>query len=221
MDSPERGALVPLGEGIDLPDPTQLRQQLTESLRTHSARLRKERGVVTGPEDCYDLIRRLAAVQERMGDYSRAFLAVGRSAKDEQEEELASAVGEQDGIPTSNLRVPTAGGDVLLRRDLVNEHEIDIRQVVAVLAAMVADEWHTIGLDRNPPQIQIRPEKFAIEVTLRALELVGAAKPKVTQVRALADTLARRGDDQLAKIARDAIRTTQTYKGIKVERGKT
>lgn len=212
MSTDFSGALVPLGEG-DFPAPTDLKVHLTRQLNEHVQRIRDERGEVTGPEDCYDLIRRLTAAGERLGEYSRVFGAVAKTTKDVTEEELSEAVGEQDGIPTSNLRVPTAGGDINVNRDIQNIYDIDMSQVVAVLAAQVSARWQLA--EESPAE---HPEEFAIAVAEVALTFVGATKPKVTAVRGLADQLSRDGDDQLAKIARDSIRQTRKFKGIKVDR---
>jgi hypothetical protein len=213
MNDDFSGALVPLGDG-DFPAPTDLKVRLTEQLNAHVQRIRDERGEVTGREDTFDLIRRLTAAGERLGEYSRAFGAVAKTTKDIVEEELFEAVGEQDGIPSSNLRVPTAGGDINVNRDIQNIYDIDMHQVIAVLAHRIDAIWEA---DRvvDPGQ---EPLEFAIEVAEEALKFVGAAKPKVTAVRALAEQLSRDGDDQLAKVARDSIRKTQKFKGIKVDR---
>lgn len=213
LDADVSGALTPLGSG-NFPAPTDLKRLLLADMESHVARLRAERGEVTGPEDCFDLIRRLTQAGERMGEYQRAFGAVAKTAKDITEEELLEAVDEQDGIPTSNLIVPTAGGDIKVNRDIQNVYDIDMRQVVAVLAAQAADRWLN-ELNVDPAD---KFEEFAIEVAEAALSFVGAAKPKVTAVRALADELSRAGDDQLARVARDAISKHVKYRGIKVER---
>lgn len=212
MNDDFAGALIPLGEG-NFPAPSDLKTRLTEQLNEHVQRIRDERGEVTGPEDTFDLIRRLTAAGERLGEYGRAFTAVAKTTKDIVEEEHLEAVGDSDGIPASNLKVPTAGGDILITRDLQNVYDIDMEQVVAVLAAQVSTSFEKRGGD---PARQ--PEDYAIEVALTALTFVGAAKPKVTAVRALAEQLSREGDDQLAKVARDSIRKTQKFKGIKVDR---
>jgi len=206
------GALVPLGSG-DFPAPSDLKRRLTESLNEHVARIREERGEVTGQEDTFDLIRRLTEAGERLGEYARAFGAVAKTTKDVVEEELHEAVGDTDGIPTSNLNVPSAGGDIAISRDLQNIYDIDMSQVVAVLTAQIAATWQ--ATDTAPGE---RPEEFAIEVALAALTFVGAAKAKVSAVRALADQLSRDGNDQLARVARDAITKRVEYRGIKVDR---
>lgn len=218
----DTGALVPLGTGDDLPDPTELKRQLTEQLTEHVRRIREERGPVTQPADTYDLVRRLTAVRERLGDYSRAFTGVADSAKGCLEEELFEAVSEQDGIPTAPLNVPTAGGDITVRADTSNAHDIDMSQILACLAAMVADEWvqtfHTDPERGGLAMPRDEPEQFAIEVAERALDFVGAAKPKVSKVRAFASKLARAGRDDLSAVASSAIVTRRVYNGIKVER---
>jgi hypothetical protein len=217
MNDDFSGALVPLGDG-DFPAPTDLKVRLTEQLNAHVQRIRDERGEVTGPEDTFDLIRRLTAAGERLGDYGRAFMAVAKTTKDIVEEEHLEAVGDSDGIPASNLKVPTAGGDISITRDLQNQYDIDMDQVVAVLAAQTALAWGERAcqdLQLSTPSEQ--PEQFAIEVALTALSFVGAAKPKVTSVRALAEQLSRDGDDQLAKVARDSIRKTVKYRGVNVK----
>lgn len=208
----DTGALVPLGTGDGLPDPTELKRQLTEQLTEHVRRIREERGPVTQPADTFDLVRRLTTVRERLGDYSRAFTGVADSAKGCLEEELFEAVSEQDGIPTAPLNVPTAGGDITIRADTSNSHDIDMSQVIACLSLQVFEEWTAGG--REPYDIV----DFGQAVAERALDFVGAAKPKVSKVRAFASELARAGRDDLSAIAASAIVTRRVYNGIKVER---
>lgn len=206
------GALVPLGAG-NFPAPSVLKVKLTEMLNEHVQRIRDDRGEVTGEEDTYNLVRRLTDTGERLMEYSRAFAGVAKTTKDIVAEELLEAVGEMDGIPTSNMRVPAAGGDINVTRDIQNIYDIDMSQVISVLAAQMSAAW--AHADLTPAN---QPEEFAIAVAEQALFFVGAAKPKVTAVRGLAEQLARDGDDQLAKVARDSIRKTQVFKGVKVER---
>lgn len=207
----DAGALVPLGTGDGLPDPTELKRQLTEQLTAHVARIREDRGPVTQQADTYDLVRRLTSVRERLGDYSRAFTAVADSAKGCLEEELFEAVSEQDGIPTAPLNVPTAGGDITVRADTSNVHDIDMSQVIACLSLLVFAEQTADG--QRPDIVE-----FGQAVAERALDFVGAAKPKVSKVRAFASELARAGQNDLSAIAVSAIVTRKVYRGVKVER---
>lgn len=210
-DQPDvSGALAPLGSG-NFPAPTELKTILITALNERVARIRADR-TVTCPEDAFPLVRSLNECQERMGDYQRAFAAVAGEAKNIAKEEYAEVVPEQDGVPLSDLTVPTAGGDIRFKRDMRNTHDIDMHQVVAVLAAQTAARW------TGEQWAVAGPEEFAIEVALSALEFVGAAKPKVTAVRALAAQLSRDGDDRLAAVARSAIVTTRKFHGVKVER---
>ncbi len=200
----------------DLPAPLDLRTALWEAINDGVERVRVNRGVTSAREDHFYMIRGLQALRDVTADYERLFKDLDKLLVQIIEEEHLDAVGESDGIPTGNLRVPTAGGDINVTRDLQNLYDIDMEQVVSVLAAQTASAWERDG--REPTGQPEEIAEFAIEVALTALSFVGAAKPKVTSVRALAEQLSRDGDDQLAKVARDSIRKTVKFKGIKVDR---
>lgn len=202
-----------------LPTPHDTRVELTERLNEAVARVRAERGEVHGREDTYALIRSVQSVSELISDYSSAFKAVAGVGKQILEEELFEAVGESDGIPVSGLTVPHSGTNIAITRKTHNEYNIDTGQVLAALAALVANEWNraaACGVLTITPESE--PEQFAMAVAERALIMVGAATLKVTHVRALAVELAASGEDQLAAIVNDAIDKHLKYDGISVKR---
>lgn len=214
-------SLVPLPTSNlpGLPTPHDTRVELQERLEEAVAKVRAER-TVHSPEDTFALIRSVQGASELMIEYGKAFTAVAATGKKILEEELFEAVGEQDGIPLSGLTVPhRAGGDIRLGVRVKNEYFFDMDQVVAALAALVASEWEAAlesgDTDATPTSA---PQVFARAVAMRALELMGATKPKVTQVKRVAHDLSANGDDQLARIVLDAIGMNRKFEGISVDR---
>lgn len=218
---------IPLTKIPGLPSPHDMRLFLETELAGAVGRIRTDRGDVTVREDTYELVTSLHGFGELMTDYSKAFVTVSKTVKGYEEEELHEAVGDADGIPAENMTVPSAGGDIKITRKFHNEYNIDLEQVVSALAAQVSAEWHdraTVSVDNTDlqsighPFPQNQPEQFAITVALRAIEFMGAAKPKVTQVKALAAEMSRSGDHKLAAVVTGAIGKTQHYDGIDVKR---
>lgn len=214
-------SLVPFPERQlpGLPTPHDTKTFLTERLNEAVVRVRTER-TVHSPEDTYALIRSVQGVSELIAEYGNAFKAVAATGKKILEEELFEAVGEQDGIPLSGLTVPhRQGGDIRIGVKTKNDYFFDMNQVVAALTALVASEWqdaHAVGATDITPASE--PEQFAISVAMRALELMGASQPKVTQVKRVAHDLSASGDDKLARVVLDAIGKNRKFEGITVER---
>ncbi|HEY2086981.1 MAG TPA: hypothetical protein VGH54_13305 [Mycobacterium sp.] len=201
-----------------LPTPHDTRVELVERLLEAVVQARKER-TVHGREDTFALIRSVQAFDELMAEYAAAFTAVTTTGKGVIEDELFTAVGDSDGIPTSGMTVPQAGGDIQITRKTHNDYFVDLPQVIAALSALVSAEWAAAFVskvtDITPSS---DPEQFACAVALRACEFLGAAKPKVTKVRGLAHDLAAAGEDQLAAVVSDAITKNLKYDGIDVKR---
>ncbi len=203
-----------------LPSPHVVREELVKRLNEAVAEAREARGKVRNPEDVYPLVRSVQGVSELLDEYAAAFKVPTKTARAILEEELHEVIPEQDGIPISGLTVPQAEGDIRIGVDVKTEYFIDMSQVLGALAALVSSEWvAAYTAEQSDLMPGTAPEQFAMEVAERALAFMGASQAKVTHVRALADNLARRGEDQLAGVVRDAIRKNRKYAGIKVTRG--
>jgi hypothetical protein len=195
-----------------------MRVELTERLSEAVEQARAAR-TVHSREDTYALVRSVQAFDELMTAYGNACLAVAKTGKGVIEDELFTAVGESDGIPTSGMVVPQSGGDIQITRKTHNDYFVDLPQVIAALAALVSAEWKARYVnDATDITPNSEPEQFGCAVAERAIGFLGAAKPKVTQVRKLAHDLAAAGEDGLAAVVNDAIRSKRIYDGITVER---
>lgn len=209
-----------------MPAPSDVAQALRDALYQRVAAERANRGEVHQPEDVSPLVRSLAGAQELLNDYARAFTRAATIAKDELDEELFTAVGNQDGIPMSGLKVPDLDGtDILFSLIKPNTHGIDERTVVAAVIG------HTIATRRGSEPSQNddetnheydqRYEGWMADVIEQAVDQVldlGSYALQVSKVKAYAVALAGQGEDNLAGVVRGSINTTATYRGIKVER---
>jgi hypothetical protein len=205
--------------------------ELAEALRGGAnetmARLRRERGAVHRQEDIYATGRWMMATVERLEDYGRAFASAAATIKAYAEEELLEAVGEQDGIPTQNLTIPSADGDVQLTRKIQNEHDIDTDDVFTALAFAILEEYRGTepaqGGQESDAEYVATYEEWMAEMLVTAMRrstgLVNY-KPLVTKVRELATDLARAGQDSVAATVRDAIRTKKKLTGVDLSRKK-
>jgi len=216
----ETPALLPDRLHPEIPTPDGIRPWLRGRLDEAVARIRTARGEIDGPEDVYPLVRSTEGYRDLMAAYGRAFKGAAEDAKAVLEEELLEVVPEQDGIPLGRLHVPNRDGTTIrVAAKTENEHDVDRDQVLAALAALVAEEWAARReTDDTCEWPGSSPEQFAIEVAARALEMMGAAKIKVTHARALAARLDQLAAPGLAQVVRDAIRTKRIYKGVQVER---
>jgi hypothetical protein len=214
-----------LHDGRHVPAAPDLRKQLHLGLDAMITEGRAGR-TVAAPEDTYPLQRRLAAVEETAKDYGRAFSEFARDVRAVVEEELADAVGEQDGIPMSGLTVPdTDGTDLKITLDARNEYDVDRDALFPALAYAVLSE------QSDAISAMFRAEFTGDGDTAQAA-LVGLLtyamgravnhgrfEPRVSKVRATAKELARQpGGDVLAGTVTDAIRKTVLYRGVRVER---
>lgn len=216
----EPATLLPERRLAEIPAPSDIRPWLRQRLDDAVSRIRTARGDIVNQEDVYPLVRSTEGYRDLMAGYARAFKGAADDAKAVLEEELLEAVGEQSGIPLGRLYVPDGDGtEIKVSPDTENEHDVDRDQVLGALAALVAEEWAARReADDTCEWPGSSPEQFAIEVATRALEMMGAAKIKVTRARALAARLDQLNAPGLAQVVRDAIRTKRIYKGITVER---
>jgi hypothetical protein len=224
--------LAPLPESVEnLPEPREFARLLRERLEAEIIRVREERGEVHQAEDVYQLSRGLSRYIEIAGEYKRAFDGTAKIAKQELENELIDAVGEQDGTPTGGLTVPDLDGtDIKLALDQANSYDIDASVLRSALAARILESG---AVQENVEQLAVsaavhddeeasgKLDNYLAEVITLALEeyeQLGAFSPQVSKVRAFAKDLAGRGADSLASLVSAAIRKTQTYRGVKVSR---
>ncbi len=220
--------LVPLPDNVrSLPAPQDVGRALKEALTARVAAERAARGEVHQPEDVSPLVRSLAGAHELLGEYARAFTGAAGLAREELDEELLAAVGEQEGIPISGLTVPDLDGtDLRFTLNKTNNHDIDER---AVLAAVIGNtiaatrdtepEWDEDIEDASA--YRDRYEDWMCHVMERAIDTVialGSYSMQVSKVNAYAVTLAGQGHDSLASVVRGSVKTTQKYRGTKLER---
>jgi hypothetical protein len=204
-----------------MPAPHDLVGILRERLDALVLQLRAERGEVHAPEDVYVPMRRLGALAEGLGDYGRAFSKVAGEVRGHIQDELELAVGEQDGIPNSGMRVPDEDGtDLLVSLDTRNEYNIDTAVVINGVAlqtmSMFPGVARNIALDDDEADEELLRILVAAMVQLIAC---GTFKPQVTKVRALATEIART-DPKVASTITSMLATAKRteFKGVKIKR---
>lgn len=227
--------LAPLPEPVrKLPEPRALAALLRERLESEIVRVRDERGDVHAPEDTHQLVRALQGFREAAADYSRAFSTVAGIAAQEIEQELLSAVGEQDGIPNGPMTVTDRDGtQIKLSVDNSNSYEIDKDSVYPTLAELLMATHPTLTDDilnaalTYALEVDDRPAmgaefngtvNRALVAAMQELETIGTVTLQVTKVKALAGSLGRLGADSLAAVATGAIRKTTKYSGVGIKR---
>jgi hypothetical protein len=198
-------------------------------LESEIQRVREERGPVAAPEDTFALVRSLQSFWEVMAEYSRVISGVVKVAKQEQEEELKTAVGDQDGVPNGSLTVPdTDGTAIKLTLSAPNVHTIDVEPLRAALAweilattdvteqVMETAMAAVMELDDRAKALEDLESTMmrAITLALARQEELGKFEPQVSKVRALAKTLASAGFDNVAATVTRSITTKKDYKGI-------
>lgn len=193
-----------------LPAPAQVRKLLGEQFTAAVTRERQARGPVRQESDVWPMVRAVEGFRDLVTSYSRALADVAKQAKQVLGEEMVEVHGDQAGIANGSLRVPTAGGVLTVKPATEPVHEFDRDQVMAALSAFVGAQWRA---EPTMPDPASDPEQFGMAVACAALDMMGAAALKVTHVRALADRLGMAGEDSLAQVVRDAIRTKRRLKG--------
>lgn len=219
-----------------LPSPREFGKMLRDYLDTELIRVREERGEVHAPEDTFALVRSLRKFREVTQEYANAWTSVGKVADQEVEQELSTAVGEQDGVPIAGLTVPdTDGTEIKITRVMPNSHHIDTSTVLDVVCAEVMEEMdviqataeYAVAMALNPDTADVSREHLetiiagAMRVAIdRAIEL-GSYSAQVSKVRAFAKRLASAGHDYLAGVVTKAVVTTKGYTGVKIERAES
>ncbi|HEY2101421.1 MAG TPA: hypothetical protein VGH72_33495 [Pseudonocardia sp.] len=227
MTDSDETALV-LG-GQTLPTARNIRTVLREQIEAGVITERRRRGDVHQPEDTFPMQRSLADVIRACLEYRDAFDFARKEALAIAEEELITAVGDQDGIPASPLTVPDAEGDVKITLDTQNEYDIDpdaLRSAVAF--AVLSDSAELIerlfreDIRQTPDQDWDEREGILAQLITDALTMLGTLgkfTPQVSKVRAFAAELARTpGGDGVSSTVSSSIRKNVRYRGVKVER---
>lgn len=219
-----------------LPAPHDLVGMLRAQLEEVVSNARKNRGEVLTPEDTFDIQLGLAQVIEGLTDYGRAFTKVAREAKGYVEDELIEAVGEQDGIPTSGLKVPDPDGTtVVISRDTSNVYTFDMHALLNAVAFMVMESWsvtdRVLDLARGHLATESHTERAAIRqelenylagrllAALEQLTQLGKVEPQVTKVGTFTESLARMpGGPMIASTVTGTTRKKPVYKGVSIKR---
>jgi len=194
--------------GPQMPAPHTLVGILRQHLEELVIFLREERGEVHVREDVYGSVLRLGALVEGLQDYAAAFKKIATEAKGYIQDDLELAVGEQDGIPLSGMKVPDPDGtDINVALDTSGEYTFDLDAIVNGVAHAV-QAAHGI-VDAAIHQLLVE--------SMERLQATGQYKPQVTKVRALATEIART-DPKVASTITSTIKRTTVFKGIKIKR---
>lgn len=212
----------------NLPSPREFAKILRERLEGEVLRVRQERGEVHAPEDTHALLRSLQGFREVAGEYARAWTGVAKVAGQEAEEELKSAVGEQEDVPNSGMDVPdTDGTTIKVTLDTVNDYTIDPEALRFAVAGWVTADADLMNRVREAAmEDAMFNERENLENVLAAavleglhvMERAGLFTPQVSKVRALAKEIGGKGLDHLASVLTGAIHKKTVYKGVKLAR---
>lgn len=208
--------------GPQMPAPHTLVGILRQHLEELVIFLREERGEVHVREDVYGSVLRLGALVEGLQDYAAAFKKIATEAKGYIQDDLELAVGEQDGIPLSGMKVPDPDGtDINVALDTSGEYSFDLEAIMTGVAHQVATtnpvaQLLTAVLDEDKPHVADMLVELLV-AAMTALAAAGQYRPQVTKVRALATEIART-DPKVAGTITSTIKRTTVFKGIKIKR---
>lgn len=193
--------------GTTMPATPSVLRQMRDHLSNVVRQARAERGEVHTPEDVFPVVNRLADVIDSLDDYAHAFRTVRAEAVGFIGDELELAVGEQDGIPASGLKVPAPDGttvDVAL--DVTSgkySFDLDALIKVALVSALVAGDLPADAMD-------------GADQVIRTVLGMGSFSPQVTKVQAFKDEVARTDPKMASTIT--WTRADNVFKGVKIKR---
>lgn len=201
--------------GATMPATPSVLRQMRDHLTNVVLQARAERGEVHTAEDVFPVVNRLADVIDGLDDYAHAFKTVRAEAVGFIGDELELAVGEQDGIPTSGLKVPAPDGttvDVAL--DVTSgKYSFDLDALIKVV---VADQIGWLDdPDHGDDPAWSTPEA-AMERAIHAALALGSFTPQVTKVQAFKEEVARTDPKMASTI--QWTKADNTFKGVKVKR---
>lgn len=220
----ERGLELAAGT---LPSARSIAAELKSQLNAAILAERARRGVVQMPEDTWAMHRSLARVIETCGEYGRAFTAAAKEARQVAEEELITAVGEQEGQPNQGMTVPDADGDVVIGLDTVNTHTYDPDALFAAVAFEVIESMDVVKWVRSIESGTMDSDvadglASMLVLALQRLTELGKFEPQVTKVNKFTSELARMGGtDGVVSSVTSSHTVRSVYKGVKVERKET
>lgn len=217
--------LEPAFPAATLPAPHDLVGELRLRLEAVVTEERNQRGEVHSPEDTYPVVRRVGALSEGLTDYGRAFLKIAKEANGYIQEELEEAVGEQDGIPLSGMRVPDVDGtDLKIELDSRNQYDVDTAVVIqgVVVYTLTSDPaalaLAELDAGREPEQwgAALSTLLFA---AMENLVACGRFQGQVTKVREMAAEISRT-DTKVASTITDMLKRAKRteFRGVKVKR---
>lgn len=205
--------------GPQMPAPHTLVGILRQRLEAMVLELREERGEVHVPEDVYPSVLRVGALIEGLQDYAAAFKKIAGEAKAYVQDDLEAAVGEQDGIPNSGMKVPDPDGTNLrVDLDTTGEYSFDLEAIMRGIAVQLMTEFPNDARDPALDGDQADGELYVMLLkAMERLQATGQYRPQVTKVRALATEIART-DPKVASTITSTIKRTNVFKGIKIKR---
>lgn len=195
----------------NLPAPHDLVGMLRAKLEELVEQARRGRGQIATPEDTFDMQRGLAKVIEGLEDYGRAFIKIAKEAKGYVEDELIEAVGEQDGIPMSGLKVPDLDGTMIsIELDRPNAYTFDNDALFGAVAWLVL----------SSAAIEVTPKLHTVVVeAMRQLTALGKFEPQISKVKTFTNELSRlEGGDLVASTVTSTTRKKPIFKGVRVKR---
>jgi hypothetical protein len=200
--------------GRNLPAPHDLVGELRERLNDRVLQLRTARGEVHTREDTYVPIQALAALSEGLTDYGRAFLKVAKETNGFIQDELELAVGEQDGIPLSGMKVPDADGtDIRVDLDKRYSYDIDTGPVMKAAALFTLTNHPGARVVTNAGVLDdVLDLMVAGMETLVATGRFEVQKTKVEQLK----TEIARTDPTMASTIN--VKRSADFRGVKVKR---
>jgi hypothetical protein len=223
---------VPLPPAVldAMPNAQAVKRQLLNAMDTEYGLLVQARGDVTRKEDVFQVTRKVAAWVEQAKDLKAVFEAGRKRGLELLEDELVAAGGEQDGVPNERtLKVPDAGGDLVVSANTANVYHIDQDSLISATIAVHLGGGEVAQLVDivNGDHPTIEPDQFedalAEIITGVVTSVLGCGKfePQVTKVRTYADDIARGGEDSLAAVVSGAIRKDVKIDGVTLKRKAT
>lgn len=212
-----------------------LRARMQTRIREAAQEIRDARdtgGLNLLDEDAYPLMRQLSTAADALDAISAAFKEAAGTARGEILEDVIELRGE---APRGLLRVPDAGGDLLVTPSWSNVVTIEDQEVLSVLVEVA---WRTVMRDYVTPSdpgsgtplvdpvggevMHPASEQWSLiraaalagaDVVAAQLPYAGKFEPQTSKLKALRETLSRSGLDKLAGRLRRAETRRDVWKG--------
>lgn len=125
-----------------------LRARMQTKIREAAQQLRAGRPEQPAEEDVFPLVRQLGLAAETLDAIGKAFTEAAKTARQETLEDVV-AVRRTD-APRGLLRVPDAGGDLLVTPEWGTAATVDVNEVAAVLADVA---WRDLEREHLPASL--------------------------------------------------------------------